>query len=94
MKKSVIKLILAVVAIVVLVRLCSQSFGSVITLPGGLGKESSDDSGGWFSPKGHIVIGAYVQLLKISTLAVKAIKKEFILNVGVPISIVLYVATP
>ena len=53
MKKSVIKLILAVVAIVVLVRLCSQSFGSVITLPGGLGKESSDDSGGWFSPKGQ-----------------------------------------
>ena len=53
MKKGVIKLILAVVAIVVLVRLCSQSFGSVITLPGGLGKEGSDDSGGWFSPKGQ-----------------------------------------
>ena len=53
MKKSVIKLIVAVVAIVLLVRLCSQSFGSVITLPGGLGKESSDDSGGWFSPKGQ-----------------------------------------
>ena len=53
MKKGVIKLILAVVAIVVLVRLCSQSFGNVITLPGGLGKEGSGDSGGWFSPKGQ-----------------------------------------
>ena len=53
MKKGVIKLILAVVAVVVLVRLCSQSFGSVITLPGGLGKGSSDESGGWFSPKGQ-----------------------------------------
>ena len=52
-KNGIIRLLLAVIAIVVLVRLCSQSFGNVITLPGGLGKESSDDSGGWFSPKGQ-----------------------------------------
>ena len=34
-------------------RLCSQTFGTVITLPGGLGNGSSDDSGGWFTPKGQ-----------------------------------------
>lgn len=53
MKKGLIKLIVAVVAVFLLVRLCSQTFGNVITLPGGLGGESSGDSGGWFSPKGQ-----------------------------------------
>ena len=57
MKKSgLLKLIVAVVVIFFLVRLCSQNFGSVITLPGGLGGsdsggKTSDESGGWFSPK-------------------------------------------
>ena len=59
MKKSgLLKLIVAVVVIFFLVRLCSQNFGSVITLPGGLGGsdsggKASDESGGWFSPKGQ-----------------------------------------
>lgn len=57
MKKSgLLKLIVAVVVIFFLVRLCSQNFGSVITLPGGMGGsntggKTSDESGGWFSPK-------------------------------------------
>jgi len=48
----------ALVAILLVVRWCSQSFGNVITLPGGLGKESTGGTGssdgtggGWFSPK-------------------------------------------
>ena len=59
MKKSgLLKLIVTVVVVVLLVRLCSQNFGSVITLPGGLGGsdsggKTSDESGGWFSPKGQ-----------------------------------------
>ena len=52
-KTGIIKLILAAVVIFFLVRLCSQNLGSVITLPGGLGEKSSDESGGWFSPKGQ-----------------------------------------
>ena len=51
MKKGIIKLILAVVVVFLLVRLCTSSFGSVITLPGGMGGSDSDGSGGWFSPK-------------------------------------------
>ena len=51
MKKGIIKLILAVVVVFLLVRLCTSSFGSVITLPGGMGGSESDGSGGWFSPK-------------------------------------------
>ena len=57
MKKSgLLKLIIAVAVIFLLVRLCSQNFGSIIQLPGGMGGsdsggKTSDDSGGWFSPK-------------------------------------------
>ena len=51
MKKGIIKLILAVLVIFLLVRLCSSTFGNVITLPGGMGGSDSDGSGGWFSPK-------------------------------------------
>ena len=51
MKKGIIKLILALVIVFLLVRLCTSSFGSVITLPGGMGGSESDGSGGWFSPK-------------------------------------------
>lgn len=50
--KKIIRLILTVAVIFLVVRWCSSSFGSVIKLPGGLGKESSEESsGGWFSPK-------------------------------------------
>ena len=54
---KIIRLLLAVAVIFLVVRWCSSSFGSVITLPGGLGNESSttgsteDSGGGWFSPK-------------------------------------------
>ena len=54
MKKSgIIKLILAVAVIFLLVRLCSQNFGSVIQLPGGSGSGTSTEkeSGGWLNPK-------------------------------------------
>ena len=54
MKKSgLLKLIVAAVVLFFLVKLCSQNFGSVITLPGGSGGSSSEESGGWFSPKGQ-----------------------------------------
>jgi len=49
--KKLVKLFIALVALFFLVKLCTSSFGSVITLPGGTGGTSSDDSGGWFSPK-------------------------------------------
>lgn len=52
-KNGIIKLVIAAVVIFLLVRLCTSSFGNIITLPGGLGNGSSDDSGGWFSPKGQ-----------------------------------------
>ena len=54
--KKIIRLLLAVAVIFLVVKWCSSSFGNVITLPGGLGNESStgsteDTGGGWFSPK-------------------------------------------
>ena len=54
--KKLLRLILAVAVIFLAVRWCSSSFGSVIKLPGGLGKESTqggtnDSGGGWFSPR-------------------------------------------
>ena len=50
--KKIIKLVLALVVIVLLVKLCSDHFGSVISLPGGLGQESTEESGGgWFGQK-------------------------------------------
>ena len=52
-KNGIIKLVIAAVVVFLLVRLCTSSFGNIITLPGGLGNGSSDDSGGWFSPKGQ-----------------------------------------
>ena len=52
MKKGVLKLVLALLVIFLVVRLCSSNLGSIITLPGGLGKgETTEDSGGWFKPK-------------------------------------------
>ena len=50
MKKG-IKLILALVAVILLVKLCSDHFGSVISLPGSSDGESSEESGGWFRQK-------------------------------------------
>ncbi|MBQ8061275.1 MAG: hypothetical protein IJ205_04965 [Bacteroidales bacterium] len=50
--KKLIRLILAVVFILLLVRLCSGNLGSVINLPGGLGGDKTEDTGGgWFGPK-------------------------------------------
>ena len=50
--KKIIRLILAVAVIFLVVRWCSSSFGSVIKLPGGLGGESTEDSGGgWLGQK-------------------------------------------
>ena len=52
MKKGVLKLVLALLVIFLVVKLCSDNLGSVITLPGGLGKgETTEESGGWFKPK-------------------------------------------
>ena len=44
--KKLIRVILALVVVVLLVRLCSDRLGSVVQLPGGLGKESTEESGG------------------------------------------------
>lgn len=50
--KKLIRLILAVVVILLLVRLCSGTSGSVINLPGGFGGDKTEDTGGgWFGPK-------------------------------------------
>ncbi len=58
--KKLLKLVITVAVIFLAVRWCSNQFGSVITLPGGSGgnggsvgsgKGSSEESGGWFSPK-------------------------------------------
>lgn len=51
--KKLIKPILTILVLLLAVKLCSDHFGSVISLPGGLGKESTEDSGGWFKPKGQ-----------------------------------------
>ncbi len=52
-KKALLKLIVIAAAAILLVRFCSSTLGSMITLPGGMGGNSTDtgDSGGWFSPK-------------------------------------------
>lgn len=51
--KKIIKLLVALVIIFLGVRLCTGSLGSIIPLPGGTGTGSSEESGGWFSPKGQ-----------------------------------------
>ena len=51
--KKLIRLVLTLLVILLAVKLCSDRFGSVISLPGGLGKENTEDSGGWFKPKGQ-----------------------------------------
>ncbi len=50
--KRIIKIVLALAVLFLLVKLCSDKLGNVITLPGGLGKESTEESdGGWFGQK-------------------------------------------
>ena len=50
--KKIIKLLLALAVLLLLVKFCSDKLGSVISLPGGLGKESTEDTGGgWFGQK-------------------------------------------
>ena len=54
--KKLIRLVLAVAVVCLIVKYCSDKMGSVITLPGGLGGSSSEESGetgsgGWFTPK-------------------------------------------
>ena len=49
--KKLLKPILVVLVLVLVVRWCTSSLGSVITLPGGSGSGGSEGSGGWFSPK-------------------------------------------
>ena len=52
--KKILKFVIALAVIVLAVRWCSRSFGSVISLPGGSsGTGSGEESGGWFSPKGQ-----------------------------------------
>ncbi len=58
--KKLLRLVITVAVIFLAVRWCSSQFGSVIRLPGGSGDTggtigsgngSSEESGGWFSPK-------------------------------------------
>ena len=51
--KKLIKLLLGLLVLFFVVKLCTSNLGSVISLPGGMGGSSSDDSGGWFTPKGN-----------------------------------------
>ena len=70
---KLIKPILAVLVVVLLVRWCTSSLGSVITLPGGSGGGSSDGSGGWFSPKEKTNEGSTVNDV---TLDIKDLERE------------------
>ena len=50
--KRIIKIVLALAVLFLLVKLCSDKLGSIITLPGGTGSESTEESGGgWFGQK-------------------------------------------
>jgi len=51
MKKGLIRLIVAAVVIFLGVRLCTQNFGNVIKLPGGMGNQGTEESGGWLGQK-------------------------------------------
>ena len=51
--KKLIKLLVGLLVLFFVVKLCTSNLGSVISLPGGMGGSSSDDSGGWFTPKGN-----------------------------------------
>lgn len=49
--KKLIRLILTVVVVLLVVKLCTDKMGGVITLPGGLGGNDTEETGGWFGPK-------------------------------------------
>ena len=49
--KKLIRIFLLLLVFYLLARLCTGGMGSVIQLPGGTDGTSSDNSGGWFSPK-------------------------------------------
>ncbi len=49
--KKLIRLILTVVVVLLVVKLCTDKVGGVISLPGGLGGNNTEESGGWFGPK-------------------------------------------
>ncbi|MBR5661252.1 MAG: hypothetical protein IKW99_06840 [Bacteroidales bacterium] len=51
--RKIIRLVLTIVVVALLVKLCSNNFGSVISLPGGLGgnDSSGQTDGGWFGQK-------------------------------------------
>lgn len=66
--KRIIKLVAALVIIFLGVRLCTRSVGSIIPIPGGTGTGSSNESGGWFSPKGQESGGAVIDDIDIKDL--------------------------
>ena len=49
--KKLIRLVLAVVVVLLVVKLCTDKMGGVISLPGGLGGNGTEETGGWFGPK-------------------------------------------
>lgn len=49
--KKLLRLVLAVVVVFLVVKYCSDKYGNVINLPGGLGGNETEESGGWFTPK-------------------------------------------
>lgn len=49
--KKLIRLVLAIVVVFLVVKYCSDKYGNVINLPGGLGGNETEESGGWFTPK-------------------------------------------
>ena len=70
--KKLLKPILFILIVVLLVRWCTSSLGSVITLPGGSGS-GSDGSGGWFNPKEKTNDGSTVNDV---TLDIKDLERE------------------
>ena len=49
--KKIIRIVLVLAVVLLAVKFCSDKFGSVISLPGSTGEETTDDSGGWFRQK-------------------------------------------
>ena len=52
--KKLVRLVLTIVVVIFIVRLCSEKYGNVISLPGGLGGNESTEQtggGGWFGQK-------------------------------------------
>lgn len=49
--KKIIKLVAALLVLLLVVKFCTDRFGGIISLPGSSDSSSSEDTGGWFSPK-------------------------------------------